>query len=57
MALQNVLVGQGYNVGDTVDGLIGFRTRIAVGEYQRKSGLTVDCWPGPETLKQARRQG
>lgn len=57
MALQNVLVGQGYNVGDTIDGLIGFRTRIAAGEFQRKSGLTVDCWPGPETLRQARRQG
>lgn len=56
-ALQSVLVGKGYNVGDSIDGLIGFRTRIAVGEYQRKNGLTVDCWPGPETLARARRQG
>jgi lytic murein transglycosylase len=56
-ALQIVLVGDGYNVGDSIDGLIGFRTRTAVGDYQRKSGLTVDCWPGPDTLARARRQG
>ena len=55
--MQSVLVGDGYNVGDSIDGLIGFRTRIAVGDYQRKRGLTADCWPGPETLKQARRPG
>ena len=55
-ALQNVLVAKGYNVGDTVDGLVGFRTRIAVGDYQRKNGLTVDCWPGSQTLARARRQ-
>jgi lytic murein transglycosylase len=57
MALQEVLVGHGYNVGDSIDGLIGFRTRTAVGHYQRQNGLTVDCWPGPETLARARRQG
>ncbi|MFW6076190.1 MAG: lytic murein transglycosylase [Hyphomicrobiales bacterium] len=56
-ALQTVLVANGYNVGDTIDGLVGFRTRIAAGDYQRKHGLTVDCWPGPETLGQARREG
>ena len=57
MALQKVLVGEGYNVGDSIDGLVGFRTRTAVGRFQRKNGLTVDCWPGPETLARARRQG
>ena len=57
MALQNVLVGNGYNVGDSIDGLVGFRTRTAVGRFQRKNGLKVDCWPGPETLARARRQG
>jgi lytic murein transglycosylase len=56
-ALQSVLVGHGYNVGDSIDGLIGFRTRTAVGQYQRKSGLDVDCWPGPATLARAQRQG
>ena len=54
-ALQTVLVGGGHNVGDSIDGLIGFRTRTAVGEYQRLKGLKVDCWPGPETLARARR--
>ncbi|HUE46373.1 MAG TPA: lytic murein transglycosylase, partial [Aestuariivirgaceae bacterium] len=56
-ALQNVLVANGYNVGDAIDGLVGFRTRTAVGLYQRKNGLTVDCWPGPETFGRARREG
>jgi lytic murein transglycosylase len=56
-ALQNVLVANGYNVGDTIDGLVGFRTRTAVGLYQRKNGLTVDCWPGPETFGRARQEG
>jgi len=51
--LQQVLVKQGYNVGDTIDGLIGFRSRVAVGQYQRKHGLQVDCWPGPETFGKA----
>ena len=55
-ALQNRLVAEGYNVGDSIDGLIGFRTRIAVGDYQRRNGLTVDCWPGAQTLARARRQ-
>lgn len=56
-ALQERLVAQGYNVGDSIDGLIGFRTRVAVGLYQDKSGLAVDCWPGPETLASVARQG
>ncbi len=56
-ALQTVLVSNGYNIGESIDGLIGFRTRTAVGHYQRKSGLEVDCWPGPETFTRAARQG
>lgn len=56
-ALQQVLAAQGYHVGETIDGLIGFRTRIAVGHYQRKRGLAVDCWPGPETMTTARQDG
>jgi hypothetical protein len=37
--VQRKLVGLGYNVGDTIDGLIGFRTRTATGMHQRKLGL------------------
>lgn len=55
--LQQTLLRHGYNVGDTVDGLIGFRTRVAVGQYQRKRGLAVDCWPGPSTMARARQEG
>lgn len=55
-ALQEKLAAQGYNVGETIDGLIGFRTRVAVGLFQGKAGLKVDCWPGPETLARARSQ-
>jgi lytic murein transglycosylase len=43
--VQRKLVDMGYNVGDTIDGLIGFRTRTATGMHQKKLGLPVDCWP------------
>jgi lytic murein transglycosylase len=43
--VQRKLVNLGYNVGDTIDGLIGFRTRTATGMHQRKLGVPVDCWP------------
>ncbi len=56
-ALQEKLAAQGYNVGETIDGLIGFRTRVAVGLFQSKTGLEVDCWPDPETLARAKREG
>jgi lytic murein transglycosylase len=43
--VQRKLVAMGYNVGDSIDGLIGFRTRTATGMHQKKLGLPVDCWP------------
>ena len=43
--VQSKMVRLGYNVGDTIDGLIGFRTRTATGMHQKKLGLRVDCWP------------
>lgn len=52
-ALQKKLVAEGYNVGDAIDGLIGFRTRIATGLYQKKYGLAFDCWPGPQVFGHA----
>jgi lytic murein transglycosylase len=42
---QRKMVALGYNVGDTIDGLIGFRTRTATGMHQKKLGMAVDCWP------------
>ncbi|MGI9481415.1 MAG: lytic murein transglycosylase [Hyphomicrobiales bacterium] len=41
----------GYNIGDTVDGLVGFRTRSATGLYQLKYKLRQDCWPGAKFIK------
>ena len=52
-ALQRKFLAEGYNIGDTVDGLIGFRTRIATGLYEKKYGLAVDCWPGPQVFGRA----
>jgi len=51
--LQKKLVAEGYNVGDQIDGLIGFRTRIATGLYEKKYGLAFDCWPGPQVFGHA----
>ncbi len=53
--LQKVLLAEGHNIGDKLDGLVGFRTRLAVGKYQRKYGLRRDCWPGGEVFTKALR--
>jgi lytic murein transglycosylase len=53
--LQKTLRREGYNIGKKIDGLIGFRSRVAIGMYQQKHGLKTDCWPGPETLSRAAR--
>ena len=50
MALQERLQAQGYDVGK-VDGLIGFATRTAIGQWQRKSGQAETCFPGPALLQ------
>ena len=42
--LQKKLVGLGYDVGK-VDGKIGWKMRIALGEYEKKRGLPVKCYP------------
>ncbi len=49
--VQKKMVKLGYNVGDSIDGLIGFRTRVATGEYQTKYKLRQDCWPGPKFIR------
>lgn len=53
--LQKVLRGEGYNIGKKIDGLIGFRNRVAVGMFQNKYGLQRDCWPGNKTFSRAFR--
>ena len=44
-AMQDRLVAAGYDVGNA-DGLIGFKTRIAVGLWQARKGLPATLLPG-----------
>jgi lytic murein transglycosylase len=36
---------------DKVDGKAGMKTRAALGAYQKKAGLKVDCWPSAAVLR------
>jgi lytic murein transglycosylase len=36
---------------DKVDGKAGMKTRAALGAYQKKAGLKVDCWPSQAVLR------
>ena len=49
LAMQKALVARGYDVGN-VDGLPGFKTRRALGDWQAKNGMTPTCYPD-ESLK------
>ncbi len=42
--VQKGLQNAGYNI-KVIDGFIGSGTRREAGQYQRKNGLKVDCWP------------
>jgi len=35
---------------DKIDGKAGMLTRAALGAYQKRNGLTVDCWPAQAVL-------
>jgi lytic murein transglycosylase len=50
--LQTALAREGYDVGK-IDGLIGSRTRSAVGQLQKKLGHKVTCYPTRALLKLA----
>jgi lytic murein transglycosylase len=51
--LQERLVARGLDVGG-VDGLIGFRTRAAVGSYQKSAGFAPNCYPNPDVIAHIR---
>ena len=51
--MQDDLVASGYDVGNA-DGLIGFKTRIAVGLWQAKKGQTPTCFPDAKLVKSIR---
>ena len=40
---------------DKIDGKAGMLTRAALGAYQKKNGLKVDCWPTSAVLDHMRR--
>ncbi len=51
--MQERLVALGHDVGG-VDGLVGFKTRTAIGTWQAKNGQTPTCFPGSAVLKKLR---
>ena len=42
--MQQILTAGGF-YHDKIDGKAGMKTRAALGEYQKRNGLTLDCWP------------
>jgi lytic murein transglycosylase len=49
--MQEILTARGY-YHDKIDGKAGMLTRSALGDYQKKKGLKVDCWPTAAVLQQ-----
>ncbi|SLN54985.1 lytic murein transglycosylase [Pseudooctadecabacter jejudonensis] len=49
-AMQNRLIAIGYDVGGA-DGLVGFKTRRAIGQWQTAAGQTPTCFPNRETVR------
>jgi lytic murein transglycosylase len=47
--MQEILTERGF-YHDKIDGKAGMKTRAAVGEYQKRNGLKVDCWPSAALL-------
>jgi lytic murein transglycosylase len=47
--MQELLTARGY-YHDKIDGKAGMKTRSAVGDYQKRNGLKVDCWPSAAVL-------
>jgi lytic murein transglycosylase len=49
--MQQILTARGY-YHDKIDGKAGMKTRSALGDYQKRNGLKVDCWPTAAVLQQ-----
>jgi lytic murein transglycosylase len=54
--MQQLLTARGY-YHDKIDGKAGMLTRAALGEYQKRNGLKVDCWPSAAMLRQMEASG
>src|SRR5271167_348396 len=42
--MQEILTAGGFYY-DKIDGKAGMKTRAALGDYQKRNGLKLDCWP------------
>ena len=49
--MQQILTARGY-YHDKIDGKAGMLTRSALGAYQKRNGLKLDCWPTAAVLQQ-----
>jgi len=54
--MQQLLTARGY-YHDKIDGKAGMLTRAALGEYQKRNGLKLDCWPSAAVLRQMEASG
>jgi len=54
--MQQILTARGY-YHDKLDGNAGMLTRSALGAYQKRNGLKVDCWPSAAVLQQMEAAG
>lgn len=52
-AMQRGLEKLGYDVGGA-DGLVGFKTRRSIGEWQQKNGIAPTCFPAGDTIRRLR---
>ena len=49
-SMQEALIAEGYDVGGA-DGLVGFKTRIAVGLWQARKGQPPTCFPDAKLVR------
>lgn len=52
-SMQEKLIRKGYDVGGA-DGLIGYKSRNAIGKWQGKMGLAATCFPDRKLIKSIR---
>jgi lytic murein transglycosylase len=54
--MQRILTARGL-YHDKIDGKAGMLTRAALGEYQKRNGLKLDCWPTAAVLAHMQASG
>ncbi|MFG1425396.1 lytic murein transglycosylase [Roseixanthobacter glucoisosaccharinicivorans] len=52
--MQSLLLQRGYDIGNA-DGILGSKTRVAVQDFQIKSGMVPDGYPNADVLNRLRR--